>query len=293
MRFYRCGFICFLLLLFLLPAGTGHADAGESFRYARKQYDALLASHKKQLYRHNWEKVINRFERFARSYPGHSKAPAALYLAGKASQRLYHVSSKRDDAVKAVAFYKRLADEYPQGNLADDALVLAGGILERKLKQPGEAYLLYSRALSRYPRGDMAGLARQGTARLAAHAPNGKPRPAPAAKTAVRSQKRQLTGIRHWPSPDYTRIVLELNGPVSFKTGSLPGDAAKGALPRIYIDLQGAEVEQKSLPAFLSAKEEYAGFVPENSPAATPGWYSTLTSNVNTRHLRCGIRIAS
>ena len=241
---YGCLFILLLLVL-LLHAGTSHAAATESYNYARRQYDTLLASQKKQLYRDNWEKVIGRFEEFARRYADHAKAPAALYLAGKASQRLYSISRKRDDAVGAVALYKRLADEYPRSNLSDDGLVLAAGTLERNLNQPGEAYLLYSRAVSRYPRGDMSGLARQGIERLGAHAPpktKFKPRPAPASKAAEKPDQLQLTGIRYWPSPDYTRIVLELNGPVSFVTGSLPGDTAKGEQPRIYIDLQSTQV---------------------------------------------------
>ncbi len=243
MQFSRNGLVFVFLLLLLWPVGLCHAGgADNSYLQARRQYDVLLASQKKQLYRDNWEKVIKRFDAFSRTYPDHSKAPAAIYLAGKASQRLYGISRKRDDAVAAVAFYKRVADEHSASNLADDGLVLAAGILERQLSRPAEACLLYKRVVSHYPGGDMASLARQGATRLAAYA---SPAPKPAARPeavfrpATASDKLQLTGIRHWPSPDYTRIVLELNGPVSFRTGSLPGEAKKGVLPRIYIDLQG------------------------------------------------------
>lgn len=245
MQFSR--FVCagLLLLVFLLPAGLCHAGPTETFQKARRQYDLLLASQKKQLYRENWDRVIKRFDDFAKRYTTHAKAPAALYLAGKASQRLYSISRKKSDIVSAIAFYKGLAAIYPGSNLADDGLVLAAGALEKQQKQFAGAYLLYREAADRYPKGDMIRLALQGTQRLAKYAPTNTARAhsPPAAKTTdVAPGKQQLKAIRHWVSPEYTRIVLELNGSVTFRTGSLPGNAAKGTVPRIYIDLQGTTI---------------------------------------------------
>ncbi|APG26951.1 hypothetical protein A7E78_03350 [Syntrophotalea acetylenivorans] len=245
MQFIR--FICavFLLLAFLLPVRLCHAGPIDAFNKARQQYDLLLASQNKQLYRDNWERVINRFEDFSERYSTHSKAPAAVYLAGKASQRLYGISQKRSDIVSSIAFYRRLASKYPSSNLADDGLVLAAGAVEKHQKQHAKAYLLYQEAVERYPEGDMIRLAEQGVRRLASYAPAKKvlsaSSPVEKPSSAV-SGKRLLNAIRHWASPEYTRIVLELNGSVVFRTGSLPGDAAKGTAPRIYIDLQGAGI---------------------------------------------------
>jgi N-acetylmuramoyl-L-alanine amidase len=214
----------------------------ETYKKARQQYNQLLASQKKQLYRENWERVIDRFSDFAKRYPSHSKAPSAVYLAGKASQRLYGISRKNSDIASAVSFYKRLAASYPASNLADDGLVLAAGAVETQQKQLADAYLLYRQAADRYPKGDMIRLAQKGARRLAAYAPATKVRavpPPPVQTSAVAPGKLQLQAIRHWANPEYTRIVLELNGPVRFDTGSLPGDPAKGIEPRIYIDLPG------------------------------------------------------
>ena len=245
MQFCRFTCIGLLLLGFLLPVGLCHAGPMETFQKARQQYDLLLASQKKQLYRENWERVIKRFDSFSKRYTTHSKAPAAIYLAGKASQRLYGISRKRGDIVSAITFYKRLAATYPSSNLADDGLVLAAGAVEKHQKQYAKAYLLYREAVDRYPKGDMIRLAQKGTRRLAAHAPTKKVRtvssPVVKSPSAVPG-KLLLKAIRHWASPEYTRIVLELNGSVPFRTGSLPGNAGKGIVPRIYIDLKGAGI---------------------------------------------------
>jgi N-acetylmuramoyl-L-alanine amidase len=245
MQFNRTFFIGLLLLIFLLPAGFCHAGSMETYQKARRQYDLLLASQKKQLYRDNWERVIDRFVDFAKRNPTHAKAPSAVYLAGKASQRLYGISRKQSDIASAVAFYKRLASSYPDSSLADDGLVLAAGAVETQQKQLANAYLLYRQAADRYPKGDMIRLAQEGTRRLAAYAPvkvDGVGPPPSVRVSAVASDKRELQAIRHWASPEYTRIVLELNGPVRFGTGSLPGNPAKGIEPRIYIDLQGTRI---------------------------------------------------
>lgn len=245
MQFSRFVYTGFLLLVFLLPAGLCHAGPMETFQKARQQYDLLLASQKKQLYRDNWERVIDRLDSFSKRYSTHSKAPAAIYLAGKASQRLYGISQKKADIVSAIAFYKRLAASYPSSNLADDGLVLAAGAIEKHQKQNAKAYLLYREAVDRYPKGDMIRLAQKGILRLAAFAPAGKA--LAVASPVVKApgtvpDKLLLKAIRHWANPEYTRIVLELNGSVSFRTGSLPGNAAKGTVPRVYVDLQGAGI---------------------------------------------------
>ncbi len=234
-RFACCGL---LFLIFLLPAGLCHAGPIKTYQKARQQYNLLLASQKKQLYRENWERVIDGFSGFAKRYPYHLKAPAAVYLAGKASQRLYGISRKKTDIASAVSFYKRLAASFPASNLADDGLVLAAGAVETQQKQLAKAYLLYRQAVDRYPQGDMIRLAQEGARRLVAYAPATKVS-VPVQTSAVASGKLQLQAVRHWANPEYTRIVLELNGPVRFATGSLPGEPAKGIEPRIYIDLAG------------------------------------------------------
>ncbi len=242
-------FTAFCLLFFSVFVVSGRclADASESYRRVRQEYDLLLASQQKQLYRDNWQRVIDNFDRFTANHPAHQRAPAALYLAGKASQRLYAISRRASDNEAAILFYQRLAENYPASNLADDALVLAAAALETHSNRPADAYRLYRQAVERYPDGDMITLARQGVKRLAAHAPAQRP---PGASTPVMSksttpkplsagdsEQRRLLKIRHWVSPNYTRVVLEMNRSVAFSTGSLPGDPATGLAPRIYIDL--------------------------------------------------------
>ncbi|HEY5657646.1 MAG TPA: N-acetylmuramoyl-L-alanine amidase [Myxococcota bacterium] len=50
-----------------------------------------------------------------------------------------------------------------------------------------------------------------------------------------------VTDVRHWSYPDYTRVVVELDRPVSVKADvrHLPANASAGRPERLYLDLEG------------------------------------------------------
>lgn len=243
---------CLLPLLLLILAAASPAAAAESKAYkkARASYDALLASQQKQLYRENWLKVIESLTALGESKPADDKAPVALLLAGKAWQGLWNVSRNPQDGQKAVETFDLLARKYPDVSLADDALVLAAELLESVLNSPAEAYLRYQQAVERHPKGDMRPLAEKKLAALAAHAPP-KPKPAPAAavtaeekassnEPAKPGQRVEMTGVRFWSNPGYTRVVVDLSGSTSYSINQLPADPKEKAPARLYVDLAGA-----------------------------------------------------
>lgn len=240
-----------LPLLLLLLAGASPAAAAESKAYkkARAGYDALLASQQKQLYRENWLKVIEGLIAVDQAKPADSQGPTALLLAGKSWQGLWNVSRNAQDGEKAVATFDLLAQKYPESSLADDALVLAAEVLETVLNNPAQAYLRYQQASERFPKGDMRPLAEKKLAALVAHAPpQVKPAPAVAIKAAPEKVSREsglsagveLTGVRFWSNPGYTRVVVDLSGSTAYTLNKLPADPKEGVPARLYVDLAGA-----------------------------------------------------
>jgi N-acetylmuramoyl-L-alanine amidase len=235
-----------ILLLILLPSVLYGAEGDNAYQKARDHYRQLLDSGEKQLYRENWEKVIQKFVAVAKGYPTHEKAPNALYMAGKAGSQLYEISRRKGDALEAVHHYELLAEGYPRSSLADDALVLAGGIYEHSLDDGAKAYQAYRAAVDRFPSGDMADRARRQSEGLKQFATVAElpvvVSPAPAVTVKSPAGPRQLTSIRHWASPSYTRIVLELDGAAEFSHGSLPGDPAVGQEARVFVDIRNADL---------------------------------------------------
>jgi N-acetylmuramoyl-L-alanine amidase len=230
-----------LVALFCLLPFTAAAKEGEdAYRQAHGNYQKLLDDSRRQLYRDNWERVIDQLRAISRHYPRHTRAPAALYWAGKAAEGLYGVSKRHADAVLAVDIYDQLARNYSTSNLADDALMLAARIQEEVLKDGVEAYRRYQQVIDQHPSGDMINSARRKVAELKVFAPVAKA-PAPlAALSRASSQTAEVTDIRFWSNPGYTRVVLDLSAPVDFKANFLAGDPANGLIPRLYVDIDGA-----------------------------------------------------
>jgi N-acetylmuramoyl-L-alanine amidase len=144
-----------------------------------------------------------------------------------------------------VDLYDSLARDYSNSTLADDALVLAAGIAEG-LGDFSGAYRRYAEAAARYPRGDMAPRARSKLGELARYAPKVEPPSPPAVSAPVPkasgaapppATEVEMTGIRFWSNPGYTRVVMDLNGTAEYTAKLLPGDEGSGSSPRLYVDI--------------------------------------------------------
>ena len=196
------------------------------YEKARSEYYALKGSRNKQRYRSNWLRCIRRFEQVYESHPESDQAPNALYMMGKLYEGLSHYSGQATYLSLAISAYQRLTAFYPSNRLADDGQFRIGAI---RLKQ-GEyeqAYVSFAKVEERFPKGDMVAEARRQLAALSAYRPRSP-------------QLTRVTGIRHWSSPEYTRIVIDLEGEASFQDHLLKRDLKTGKPPRLYVDIESA-----------------------------------------------------
>mgnify|MGYP002397919562 FL=1 len=231
------------MLILLLPALVW-ADASErAYGAARDSYYKLKKSQKERLYRHNWEKVVDQFERVQNNYAQGEKGDDALFMAAKTTYELYAVSGLKDDAAGAASIFDRVPELYPESSLADDALEFSAKIHETVLDDLEGAYARYRRIVTIYPQGDMVRQAKSKTAALARYAPDrivSKPPP-----SSKKDGRTSLDTIRFWSNPGYTRVVLEVGSVTEFTSNFLKGDPAKGEASRIYVDLAGTVPAEK------------------------------------------------
>lgn len=245
-----CVFL-FGLLLMLAPQ-QGHCGRVQDFQGARDAYRALQDSRKDKLYRHNWEKVIGKLAAVSSRHPGSAEAAESLYLEGKAWNGLYEVTRGREDAVKAVGAFERLAQTCSSSALADDGLFLAASLQEKVLGDPAAAWKTHRRIADDFSSSDMASKARESLKRLAAYAPKEKPaqavsraapKPEPRAEKPEEHKKgggvRELSSLRFWSNPGYTRVVFDLEERTEYSVNLLPADPKAGTPPRIYVDIAG------------------------------------------------------
>ncbi|OQY22285.1 MAG: hypothetical protein B6I37_07425 [Desulfobacteraceae bacterium 4572_35.2] len=227
-----------LLLAIVIGACSTSIEAKQTpdgqYQAARNAYVALIKDTKKQQYRHHWDKVLQKLQRFAEHYPSHNKAPSAYYLLGKACSGLHGVSHLKKDA----HFFNIVSTRYAQSSLADDSLYLQAEIEYSTLKNPEKARQYCEQILHQYPQGD-----RTKKARLLM-----KDLPAPLRKTftveAIEQSQQlspaQITGIRHWTDNNHTRVVIELNHSTQFKVNTLSPSPKDNSSARLYLDLWGA-----------------------------------------------------
>jgi len=236
-----------LACLLLVPAGARAGEERAQYQRARADYFWLKKNPRAQKVYQNWQTLIDRFTRIYAADPRGKYAPGCLLWMGRLHAGAYHIFKRRSDLDQAVDAYRRLVKRFPDSRLADDAQLLIGRLMEDAgdLKQ---AYLEYLRVTVNYPRGDQVAAAKK---RLDALERVLVQRPAPGSGGRARPARKsysalaEVTGLRHWSTPDYTRVVLSLERPVPYTTKLLKKDPQAGKPRRLYLELKGARLTPK------------------------------------------------
>jgi N-acetylmuramoyl-L-alanine amidase len=234
-----------LLLLVLLPFGSAaKADTAElAYREAKKHYYAFNAQPHKWRQRCNWTALINEFLAIQRTHPASGRADDALFLAARLYASLHNYSGREEDLRAAAKLYEQLATDYAASTLADDALFQLAEV-QKQLGHEARCRALWRLIIQNYPDGDMAGRARallvDGTAAKSAYAAAGKRDNGSLADLA------RVDNIRYWSSPTYTRVVIDLDEDVTFRSGVLKDERDRERMRLIFIDLERAFISGSS-----------------------------------------------
>jgi N-acetylmuramoyl-L-alanine amidase len=235
-------FILVTSLVLLCPVVAHSGGAEGLYQAARDSYYSLQKSGTKKKYRHNWFRVIEGFTRVVKKYPSSDGADDAWFMVGQLYQELYQYSLLRDDLKRAIESYREVVKNFPTSNLADDAQFRIGEIYRARLEDNSQAYLEYSRVIDKFPEGDQTARARYWASRLQAF----KPAPAKRKARSVKKDLALVSEIRHNSNPDYTRVVIDVEKEVVYKSNLLPKDPEKNIhFPRLYLDLKNARIDPK------------------------------------------------
>ena len=263
------------LLFCLLPTLPAHARAHHGDAWARSHFAAaermrealngrLLADRS----RHDYQRVINAYRSVYYGAPSSTKAdPSVVAVA----EILVEMGRRFDDDKvlnDAIGQYKFLRREYPGSKYRFDALFTMGEIYKDDLSNPDHARSTFKEFLHRYPANRLAEKARQAIAEIDREVqPSNKPetdkaaqketprnddkesrnalsietasRPA-AAKTALDEgtsrQIARVTGVRHWSTPDYTRVAIDVENEVKFASQRISHP------DRIFFDLRSTKL---------------------------------------------------
>ena len=242
----------FLLLGMARPGmGSSHrseAWADSHYTAAAQMRDALNARPEKNRTRHEYQQVIDAYRRIYNTSPTSGKADPSV--AAVADLMVQMGRQFQDDEIlhKAIRQYEFLRREYPGSGHRFEALFTIGQIYKDDLNDPRDAKASFEEFLQRYPHHHLAEDARRALAdadqqieaQASPKAPQDKTAEAAVPSKADADQPADdadadkishVTGIRHWSTPNYTRVAIDLDQDVKY-------DSARLAHPdRIYFDL--------------------------------------------------------
>jgi N-acetylmuramoyl-L-alanine amidase len=264
-----------LLLLAALPAMPAYARAhhGESwarehFATAERMREALNGRPPAERTRRDYQRVINAYRNVYYGAPTSTKAdPSVVAVA----ETLVEMGRRfGDDKVlnSAIGEYKFLRREYPGSKYRCDALFTIGEIYKDDLDDPEQARATFQEFLHRYPHNRLVEDAQQAIRELdrpaQAETTTGKEtdndgtnqktakdsvpkstdaHPDASARNAAEhdaarpaSRLPRVTGIRHWSTPDYTRVAIDIESEVKFGSSRLPDP------DRIFFDLHDTKL---------------------------------------------------
>ncbi len=254
------------LLLVLLPLGSAWARIHHNDAWARQQFtkaermrEALNGRPAGERTRREYQRVIDSYRRVYFGSPASSKADPSVV----ATAELMVEMGRRFDDNKilrgAVEQYRFLRKEYPGSKYRFDALFTIGEIYKDDLNDPEEARTTFENFLHRYPRNRLAEDARSAVKEIDAEADEMERTAEKAARqqrssnahtsasaddaaesgntaSTRRSALPRVTGVRHWSTPDYTRVAIDVEQEVKF-------DSQRIARPdRIFFDLRDTKL---------------------------------------------------
>jgi N-acetylmuramoyl-L-alanine amidase len=269
------GALLVLALLATQPAQarTHHSDswARERFAAAERMREALNGRPPADRTRHDYQRVVNAYRSVYLGAPTSTKAdPSVVAVA----ETLVEMGRRfEDDTIlnKAIAEYKFLRREYPGSKYRADGLFTVAEIYKDDLNNSEAARTTFQEFLHHYPHNRLADDARQAILEidqqaLDEKAGEAKPATARSQKTTKSIDKNaeavaenqissapstsakdeppvphsghmpRVTGIRHWSTPDYTRVAIDVEGDVKFSSQRIATPA------RIFFDLSGTKL---------------------------------------------------
>ena len=271
---FRLGAVLLLALLPLASASARvrHNDAWarQEFAKAERVREALNGRPRGERTRHEYQRVIDSYRRVYFGSPASSKADPSVV----ATAELMVEMGRRFDDNKilrgAIEQYRFLRKEYPGSKYRFDALFTIGEIYKDDLNDPEEARTTFADFVHRYPRNRLADDARAAVKEIDAEADEMERSAQKAARkqkssnagssnaggsasagtsvstddadesanaaSARRNALPRVTGVRHWSTPDYTRVAIDVEQEVKFGSQRISNP------DRIFFDLRDTKL---------------------------------------------------
>jgi len=240
--------ILFAVFITLSPAGAAKVSSGTVsgpetlINKADQCRKSLYSSTKRMKYRHNWLNCIKLYEKVYKRYPKSGQAAWAMYHSARMFQKLYKYSGREGDLDEAIEYYRGVAEKHKAHRLADDAQYKIGEIFYKDKNALTQAYVEFLKVDIKFPSGDMRSRARTMMDKLAVVLGKQVEQKETKKASVSKAGLTRVKDIRHWSTPTYTRVVIDLERPVKYSSHLLKKDPKLKKPRRIYLDLENTFV---------------------------------------------------
>jgi len=248
-------FAAFALLVVLIgatPSGfasnsaSRKQEARDQFDKAEQMRESLNGRPEEERTRRDYQRVADAYRKVYYVAPDSSKADASVVAVAELLAEMGRQFQPGDkDLNSAIHEYEFLRREYPGSKYRFQALFTIGQIYKEDLGDEDAARKTFEEFLTHYPRNSLAPDAKKALAELNGPKPTKKPpeeargEPPGAATSesvALPSSLKKpglpmVTGIRHWSTPDYTRVAIDVDREVKYEAGRVANP------DRIFFDL--------------------------------------------------------
>ena len=255
---YRTLGIAFLVCILFAPAFSLARTVKQKKQAAATQYqvaerlrDALNAKAESKRTRDDYQRVMDAFRKVYHTAPTSNKADASVLAVAELLEeqgRVLDDPKSFKDAIGQLEFLRR---EYPGSRYRGQALFNIAEIYRNDLDDSVQAKTTFQEFLKHYPNSSLVDRAQDELDDIDAQDAQAQKKALKAdSKTKSTAEEKSapqpattdhrhfalLTGIRHWSTPDYTRVAIDLEQEVKYETGRVPHP------DRIFFDLHGAKV---------------------------------------------------
>ncbi len=240
-------FLIFFIISVVAPVAAPGSDNRSSLksvenRYiiARSEYDALKLAPKSAKSREDWLANARNFRKIYLTDPKSNVAPKCLFMIGNVYREMFSSFHNKMDLDEAISYFSDTATIFPKNRLGDDSLWAVATIYLDDIHDRKRAAETLNRIVTDFPNGDMKPgaekllktLSQESGPALPPVAMVGSPQPGKLA---------HVLPVKYWSSNDYTRVVINASGPVTYKEQLLE---QSGDMPRrLFIDFFNSYIE--------------------------------------------------
>ncbi|MFZ0814343.1 MAG: N-acetylmuramoyl-L-alanine amidase, partial [Candidatus Sulfotelmatobacter sp.] len=249
--------------------------AREHFTAAERMREALNGRPPAEQTRRDYQRVLNAYRTVYMGAPSSTKADPSVVAVAETLVEMGRRFDDDKILNEAIDQYKFLRREYPGSKYRFDGLFTIGEIYKDDLNNPEAARSTFQDFLHRYPHNRLADDAQQAIAELdqqaraaadsqktakvkkkspeytAKKSSDGPANDHAASTISGQSENAQsenedqsahsgrlprVTAIRHWSTPDYTRVAIDVEGDVKFSSQRIASPA------RIFFDLKDTKL---------------------------------------------------